>query len=90
MTLRRHQCRRGFTAKVHLCWTHRAEAIESFHRLNRRSSLLASGWVRSQAIALVNLELIFADVLHDLEPMLAVLQSFGYDALVCSSAILRI
>jgi 3-dehydroquinate synthase len=35
----------------------------------------------------LHFETIFADVLHDLEPMLGVLQSFGYDAVVCVSSL---
>ncbi len=62
-----------------------AEAIEAS---TPEPAAVALGSAGPQAIAPVNLELIFADVLHDLEPVLAVLQSFGYDALVCSSAIL--
>jgi 3-dehydroquinate synthase len=33
------------------------------------------------------LDMIFAELLHDLEPMLGVLQSFGYDAAVCVSSL---
>jgi 3-dehydroquinate synthetase len=47
----------------------------------------ALGSAAPPAIASIYLAQIFADVLRDLEPMLAVLQSFGYDALVCKSAV---